>query len=571
MKAFLIDVGSTFIKYSVYDPGKDALEMEDTMPFPSAKNCEGEVYHVDVKDIDRVINTVFPLAKAHGCKSIYISVQMHGYILKTSEGFGDYVSWCDKTADINDERFANLDFNALGTSRRKNSPLLKLAYKGLEGEFFTLGSYIAYKIVGINATHVTDACASGFFFADTGKCNTYAPKLVKPCVYTRVCPIGKYEDIVVYTPMGDHQVSFLGSNAYLEKYLINIGTAIQISCISKDSKECGGYERRPYFDKNRLCTLSLSVGGGEVDKEQSKDALWREIDEALACLPQKNGVVLGGGGSDLVYDYLSNKLKSKNITCEKARFNIGMEGLKKMTQQTMIKKGTMLSEICFPNFMVIAKNSGLDYVILDNEHGYFDYADIAKITMTANLVGLDLIVRIGDSGRSHITKLADMGVSGFLLPMTNEPEDIAKVVKYAKYAPDGKRGLSTTRAHTLYNPPPLKEYLPLANQKMKIYAQIETKSGVENLEDILAVNGVDGVFIGPNDLMSDLGCGYDKTALYPIIEKIGVLCKVVSKPFGIITGDKELISKAKDCGVNFISVGSELNMLISGCKKIVEE
>ena len=76
MKAFLIDVGSTFIKYSVYDPGKDALEMEDAMPFPSAKNCKGEVYHVDVKDIDRVINTVFPLAKAHGCKSIYISVQI---------------------------------------------------------------------------------------------------------------------------------------------------------------------------------------------------------------------------------------------------------------------------------------------------------------------------------------------------------------------------------------------------------------------------------------------------------------------------------------------------------------
>lgn len=571
MKSFLIDVGSTFIKYAVYNLSNNMSEFEDAIPFPPACYCEESAYHVEIEDVDRVIDTVFPLAKVYGCKSIYISVQMHGYVLKTTEGFGRYVSWRDWTADVDDTRFLELDFDDLGTSRRKNSPLLKLAYKDVEGEFFTLGSYIAYKLVGVNATHVTDACASGFFFADTGKCNTYAPKLVKPCVYTRVCPIGKYEDIVVYTPTGDHQVSFLGSNAYLEKYLINIGTAIQISCISEDSKECGRYEKRPYFDKNRLCTLSLSVGGGEVDKEQSKDALWREIDEALACLPQKNGVVLGGGGSDLVYDYLSNKLKSKNITCEKARFNIGMEGLKKMTQQTMIKKGTMLSEICFPNFMVIAKNSGLDYVILDNEHGYFDYADIAKITMTANLVGLDLIVRIGDSGRSHITKLADMGVSGFLLPMTNGPEDIARVVECAKYAPEGKRGLSTTRAHTLYNPPPLKEYLPSANQKMKIYAQIETVKGVDNVADILAVEGVDGIFIGPNDLMSDLGCGYDKTALYPIIEKIGSLSKFANKPFGIITGDKELIGKAMDNGVSFLSIGSELNMLISGCKKIMEE
>ncbi|MBO5223648.1 MAG: hypothetical protein J6C23_03960 [Clostridia bacterium] len=571
MKSFLIDVGSTFIKYAVYNLSNNMSEFEDAIPFPPACYCEESAYHVDIEDVDRVIDTVFPLAKVYGCKSIYISVQMHGYVLKTKEGFGRYVSWRDWTADVDDTRFLELDFDDLGTSRRKNSPLLKLAYKDVEGEFFTLGSYIAYKLVGVNATHVTDACASGFFFADTGKSNTYAPKLVKPSVYTRVCTVGKYGDISVFTPMGDHQISFWGSNAIDEKYLINIGTAIQISCISEDSKECGRYEKRPYFDKKRLCTLSLSVGGGDVNEEQCKEALWKEIDGALLCLPQKGGAILGGGGADFVFDYLSNRLKSRGITCEKSDVNIGMEGLKKMAKQTAVKKGTMLSEICFPNFMVIAKNCGLDYVILDNEHGYFDYADIAKITMTAKLVGIDLIVRIGDSGRAHITKLADMGVSGFLLPMTNGPEDIARVVECAKYAPEGKRGLSTTRAHTLYNPPPLKEYLPSANQKMKIYAQIETVKGVDNVADILAVEGVDGIFIGPNDLMSDLGCGYDKTALYPIIEKIGSLSKVANKPFGIITGDKELIGKARDNGVTFLSIGSELNMLINGCKKIMEE
>ena len=76
--------------------------------------------------------------------------------------------------------------------------------------------------------------------------------------------------------------------------------------------------------------------------------------------------------------------------------------------------------------------------------------------------------------------------------MTNTADDIKKVVEYAKYAPVGKRGISTMRAHTLYAPPSLCEYMPLANERIKVYAQIETVSGVVNIEEILSVNGVDG-------------------------------------------------------------------------------
>jgi 2-dehydro-3-deoxyglucarate aldolase/4-hydroxy-2-oxoheptanedioate aldolase len=239
-------------------------------------------------------------------------------------------------------------------------------------------------------------------------------------------------------------------------------------------------------------------------------------------------------------------------------------------EQNKIKAGTMLSEICFSNFPIIAKNNDLDFFIVDNEHGYFDYSDIAQLSVKSALAGLDMIVRIGDSSRGHITKLADMGVCGFLLPMTNTPEDIEQVIRFAKYPPVGKRGVSTTRAHTLYNPPPLSEYMPAANERMKIYAQIETVEGVRNIDAILAVPEVSGIFIGPNDLSVDMECINDKESVLQAVIRIIEAANAAGKPCGIITGDKMLIETARQHGIKMVSIGSELNMLINGCKKIKE-
>ena len=248
-----------------------------------------------------------------------------------------------------------------------------------------------------------------------------------------------------------------------------------------------------------------------------------------------------------------------------------MEGLKIIAQQNKIKCGTMLSEVGFNNFPVIAKKSGLDFIIIDNEHGAFDWSMLGAIIMTSNLIGIDAVVRIGDASRSTVTKLADMGVKGFLLPMTSTKEQIEELVRFSKYSPIGKRGISTTRAHTMYFPSSLDEYKQLANENMKIYAQIETKKGVENIYDILNTTGVDGVFIGPNDLSDDLQVKPGSEKVCECIEVVSKAVESSQKVWGIITADKCLIEHSKKCGVNMISCGSELNMLVSGCKKIAEE
>lgn len=568
----MIDIGSTFIKYGVYDYLTQELSAYNMLPFPKPHIASGQRFLVSIEEIKKKITDIFSLTENFNCEKAFFSVQMHGYVMKnTDSGFTDYVSWRDTSGNVADSRFNSVDFAKMGTSLKSNLPLVKIAFTSSEGEFFTLGSYISWILTGENATHLTDACASGFYYADSGKCNEYTKKLIMPKVHKEVTPIGFYKGIQIYTPIGDHQISFLGSGAGRDKYLVNIGTATQISCVYDENYPDGEYEKRPFYGQDRLYTISGLVGGDKIHRGEGKEELCSQILKAISRLPPKEKVLLGGGGAKQIYVFLSRELAKHNLKCTLIEKNIGMEGLKMIAEQNKIKVGTMLSEISFPNFPIIAKNNGLDFIIIDNEHGCFDYSDMSRIVVTANLVGIKTIVRIGDSSRSHITKLADIGVLGFLLPMTNCSADIEKVVKYAKYAPVGERGVSTTRSHTLYNPPQLTEYMKSSNEKMKIFAQIETVCGIENIDEILATEGVNGIFIGPNDLSVDMKCISDKKMLCKAIETIADAANTAKKPFGIITGDKELIEHSIRNNVSMISVGSELNMLINGCKKIKEE
>ena len=235
------------------------------------------------------------------------------------------------------------------------------------------------------------------------------------------------------------------------------------------------------------------------------------------------------------------------------------------------KIGLMVSEIPFSNMPVLLKASGLDFFILDYEHGSFDYSAMYQMITNAKLSGIECIVRIPNNERKDIIKLLDMGASGLLLPMTNNKDDIEKVIMYAKYPPIGKRGVSTMRAHTLYNPPKVLDYMKEANEKVKIFAQIETVDGVNNLDEIMNTPGLTGAMIGPNDLSADYGClGNDNAK--EILNVINTLSKYKdTKEIGIITGNKNYLSEAHKCGYDYYSIGSELNAIRNYSKKIIEE
>ncbi len=569
MNSLCIDVGSTFVKFFVYN-GKEVLFAEK-VKFPDPILQNNTVYEISIKSIDILLDDIFEKTKAYCVTQCFISVQMHDYIIRDKNGvFGNCVSWKDTTADIHTPLAKNIDFYKNGTSAKRNLPILKLLTVPPKDacEFFTLGSYIAYRLTGKNITHKTDGCASGFFDAETLRPLSLLKNISLPKVTQKVIKAGRYHNIDIFTPVGDHQVSFLGSNAGKESYLLNIGTATQLSTLSEADKNICACEKRPYFDHSRLFTISGLTGGEQLFKEYDAQKFSKEILCAVKNLPKKNKMLVGGGGAGIVFDSLKEFFKDYNIQCFLLQKDIGTEGLKMISKSKNTGIGTMLSEVCFVNFPIILKNNDLDFLMIDNEHGAFDYVFLSSIITVSRLIDLSVIIRLPDNNRKDITKLVDMGAEGFLLPMTNTPEDIKKVVDFVKYAPIGKRGISTNRAHTYYNPPSLNEYMERANQKVKIYAQIETRTGVENIDEILSVAGVDGVFIGPNDLSCDLNCIGNNQPVRAVIEKVSCAAKNHHKAWGIITTSKELIDYSLENDVTYISYGSEINMLKESCKKI---
>lgn len=233
--------------------------------------------------------------------------------------------------------------------------------------------------------------------------------------------------------------------------------------------------------------------------------------------------------------------------------------------------GTMLSEIAFLNMPVLFHKSGFDFFILDTEHGSFDQAALSGMITNARLCGLPVIIRLPDNQRRDITRLMDLGADGLLLPMTNNRRDIQQVVDYAKYAPLGKRGISTTRAHTFYDPPVLEQYMADANRRTMVLAQIETRAGLENIADILACEGVSGALLGPNDLACDLGCIGEDGPILQAIETLADACRTSGQLSGVITSREIYLNTAVNEGLRMLCIGSELNQLKNACRQIVRE
>lgn len=248
-------------------------------------------------------------------------------------------------------------------------------------------------------------------------------------------------------------------------------------------------------------------------------------------------------------------------------------GLKQRIKQGETVVGTMLSEISTANVVRVMKTAGFEFIIVDCEHGYFDFSQLANIISVACGFDMPIIVRIPTIERGFITKVLDMGGLGILVPMVSTVEDARKVVELAKYPPLGLRGVSTTRAHTNYNPPPLEEYIKIANERTIVFTQIETREGVSNAEGIAAVDGVDGLIVGPNDLATNQGwAGHLETPqMDASVRKVITAAKNCGKASGIIDSHVDFLKKWQAQGMNVFSCSSEIGMMMKMAKATYEQ
>lgn len=170
--------------------------------------------------------------------------------------------------------------------------------------------------------------------------------------------------------------------------------------------------------------------------------------------------------------------------------------------------GTGLKEFTSRGIPWIIEASGFDYVAIDHEHGAFDLETIADLASWFQATSVSPIVRIHKSFNHLIPAILDQGIMGIQISEVNTAEEARAIVREAKFPPIGNRGISGQGPHTGYKSYGARhaaEYAPWANQNIIICPSIETVEGLENVEAIAAVDGIDMIGYGHSDLSARLG------------------------------------------------------------------
>jgi len=214
---------------------------------------------------------------------------------------------------------------------------------------------------------------------------------------------------------------------------------------------------------------------------------------------------------------------------------------------------------------------GFDFIIIDNEHGIMNQETIFDMIRAAQCQRTPVLVRCTNSTPDMIHKVLDMGAEGILVPVINTAEDAREVIKSAFYPPKGERGIAYfTRASSYGMIDDKSEFLKKVNEEVFISIQLETGAAIENLDEILEVEGIDMFFIGPNDLAASLGIPNSHPEMERIIEE--TISKIIAKgkTAGIFVTDDETARKYTGYGAKFI-LTSITKYLTQGVKEYLRK
>lgn len=206
----------------------------------------------------------------------------------------------------------------------------------------------------------------------------------------------------------------------------------------------------------------------------------------------------------------------------------------------------------------IVARAGFDWVLIDGEHAPNDLrAIVAQLQVIDPHVAP--VVRLPLTEPWLIKQALEAGVQSLLAPMVNTADEARDIVRAMRYPPDGIRGVGFPLGRASYFNA-VDDYAATANEQMCLIVQIETQAGYDNLEDILAVDGVDAAFVGPADLAADMGYLTDMNnpVMQDRVADALRRIRAAGKPAGIIDVPDEAIERHFANGASFVAVGADL-------------
>jgi 4-hydroxy-2-oxoheptanedioate aldolase len=200
---------------------------------------------------------------------------------------------------------------------------------------------------------------------------------------------------------------------------------------------------------------------------------------------------------------------------------------------------------------------GFDWVCIDTQHGLIAYDQMVPMLQALAITGTPAFVRVRWNEPGEIMKALDAGAQGVIVPMVNSPAEARQAIGAARYPPDGFRSWGPIRAALGVD-----GYSPaVANRRTVVAIMIETASGVEAMDEILAVPGVDAVYVGPNDLAVTHGLAPSATVEDPeherLIRDILAGCRRSQVVAGIHCGSVETARRWREAGFRMLNVASD--------------
>ncbi|MBB6523057.1 aldolase/citrate lyase family protein [Pseudoteredinibacter isoporae] len=220
----------------------------------------------------------------------------------------------------------------------------------------------------------------------------------------------------------------------------------------------------------------------------------------------------------------------------------------------------------------ISATAGFDWLLIDAEHAPYSLQNIQQHLQAIAPYNSSALVRPAEGTTSNIKQLLDLGCQTLLIPMVENIEQARTLVEAMRYPPQGVRGLGTSMARAAkWNG--IADYAQRANENACLIIQVETRKGLENLDDLLMVDGIDGVFIGPSDLSASLGyIGQPnhpdvQEAIEMAIQKI----KNSEKACGLLSVSQDMARHYQTLGVDFIGVGVDAALLAQSVRGLAKE
>lgn len=217
----------------------------------------------------------------------------------------------------------------------------------------------------------------------------------------------------------------------------------------------------------------------------------------------------------------------------------------------------------------IVATADFDWLVIDGEHGPNDLQTISQQIQVLQHVHSEAVVRVPIGNEWIIKQVLDAGAQTILVPLVETAEQAAFLARAMRYPPDGIRGMGGAGARaTRFSG--IADYVTTANDQVCLLVQVETARAMENLADILAVEGVDGVFIGPADLSADMG--HPGNPGHPQVEDAiqkGLAAIAASdKAAGILAFNDDVAQRYLGWGAQFLAVGMDVVLLVQAARAL---